>query len=103
MNEIFTDFYDAWQYVSSHPANSIDRKKKEFHDNCFLNGCLDIDVVKINPESNEIEIAEGKSISIPKRRYGLNTVKYIRMKTQTGSGFVMIQSLIAAATHLKKQ
>lgn len=60
MKEYFTDFYDAWQYVSSHPANSIDRQKKNFHANCFLNGCLDIDVVKINPESNEIEIAEGR-------------------------------------------
>ena len=60
MKEHFTDFYDTWQYVSSHPANSIDRQKKNFHDNCFLNGCLDIDVVKINPKSNEIEIAEGR-------------------------------------------
>ena len=25
-----------------------------------MNGCLDISVVKINPESNEIEITEGK-------------------------------------------
>lgn len=58
MKEHFTDFYDAWQYVSSHPANSIDRQEKGFHDNCFLNGCIDIDVVKINPKSNEIEIAE---------------------------------------------
>ena len=60
MKEHFTDFYDAWQYVSTHPANSLDHKRKSFHENYFMNGCLDMAVVKVNPETNEIEINESK-------------------------------------------
>lgn len=60
MKKYFKDFYDAWEYVSSHPANSIDRKKRSFHKNYFFNGCLYMTVVKVNPETNKIEITEDR-------------------------------------------
>lgn len=52
MKEKFTDFYEAWDYVSSHPANSIDRKKRHYSENHFLKGCLDMMVVRVNPKTN---------------------------------------------------
>ena len=39
------DFYEAFHYLNSHPM---------FHEH-FLMGCLDIEVVKVDPVTNRIE------------------------------------------------
>lgn len=55
MKEKFTDFFEAWDFVSSHPANSVDRKRVHYSRNYFLKGCLDIMIVKVNPKNNICE------------------------------------------------
>ena len=45
------DFYEAFHYLNSHPI---------FHGH-FLSGCLEIDVVKVDPATNRIEYDEEKN------------------------------------------
>ena len=48
----FEDFYEAYHFVTSHPANSLDRKVHSTYDdeNKFLQ-CLFMEVVKVNPDN----------------------------------------------------
>lgn len=68
----FDDFYEAYHFVASHPANSLDRKVHSTYDveNNFLH-CLFMEVVKVNP--NNVD-EEGSCISEwRKGRTHLNT------------------------------
>lgn len=50
MNNIkFTDFYEAYTFLYNH--NMVKHKNRS-----FFNQCLDIEVVKINPETKEIDL-----------------------------------------------
>lgn len=48
----FDDFFEAFHYLTHHPANCIDRKSRELFEqgNHFLQ-CLEMNVVKVNPEN----------------------------------------------------
>ena len=45
----FNDFYDAYNFLSTHPMI--------YHDNdSYFNRCLDIEVVKVDPSNNELNL-----------------------------------------------
>ena len=44
----FSDFYDSYQFIMNHPICKIG------HIN-YAERCLDIDVVKVNPEKDEVD------------------------------------------------
>jgi hypothetical protein len=54
MNKEFTDFYEAWWYLTEHPMYKDKRIPIEGMDSTFSQS-LDIMVVKVNPENNTIE------------------------------------------------
>lgn len=87
MKEHFTDFYEAWKYLSSHPANSIDRKRKSLHRNYFLNGCLSMIVVKVNPNSNRVEITQDRIHLNTKTRIWLEYGEVLKNETTNKISF----------------
>lgn len=47
----FNDFYDAYNFLSTHPMI--------YHDNDnYFNRCLDIEVVKVDPTNNELNLED---------------------------------------------
>ena len=62
---MFTDFYTAYQWLYNHP---MFQEEVNFHgetwDESQFKKCLDIDVVKINPETNSIDDNENKNTKV---------------------------------------
>ena len=54
----FCSFYDAWNYLNNHKLYC-----NEFGDNDFVN-CIDIEVVKVNPDTMEISDNEDENTKV---------------------------------------
>ena len=49
MEKKFTDFYEAYMFLCNHPMVTYKERN-------FFSKCLDIEVVKVNPKTNEIDL-----------------------------------------------
>jgi hypothetical protein len=56
--EIIEKFYKAWHFLENHPIYNINNTDNKFLDN------LNIMVVKVNPETNEIDDNDEKNIKV---------------------------------------
>jgi len=64
---MFTDFYTAYHWLYEHPIFQEEIKSKLFNDiynESRFQQCLDIDIVKINPETNSIDDDETKNTKV---------------------------------------
>lgn len=68
MHEHFIDFYKAWSFLDNHPMFEYEGMNE-------FRKCLDIDVVKVNLETKEIENNESKNTEI---RVWLECGPYLR-------------------------
>ena len=51
---IFKDFYEAYNFLQEHPIIYYEDKN-------YFKDCLDVEVVKVNPETNEIDNDKSKN------------------------------------------
>ena len=53
---MFTDFYTAYQFLYNHPIfQEVVNYNNDIWNESHFEECLDIDVVKVNPETNSID------------------------------------------------
>jgi len=62
---MFTDFYTAYQFLYTHPMfQEVINYNNDTYNESRFQECLDIDVVKVNPETNNIDDDENKNTKV---------------------------------------